>query len=446
MKNKTDTRNIGKRIWGAIRAFCTKNLVIKVVALLFAVLLWGYVLTDLNPNRTKIVGNVQTSFSGEAELMAQGLCVRGDRSEILSTVSAQVRTQIANYSALGANQITASISLRNISEARVYELPISASLPSGMGVVESVSPSVVTVEIDDLLKKTIPVLPVVTGELPDGYWADMDNRTVTQYIEVEGPKTDLQEIRRAECIIDLDGRTGPIFSTYDIIMYDADNQVIDSDILIGTMPSATVRIPIYPVKNVPIDVVGSLEGADNLAPNHELFNATCNRESVRLVGERAVLDEIDILKLEPINISGGDEMILGKSKIIMPEGTRMIDESGVLERDNTVSVTVDIRESVSERLFEQLPIEIEGLGEGLAASLDIQTVDLKIKGRVSLVDLIKRSDIRVQVDLTNLTPGEYTLDLFPMVRDEESTVELETFLLNGSESIRSVRVVIKKAM
>ena len=44
---------------------------LKVIAFIFAMLLWGYVLTDQKPVREKDVGNVSTSFDGEAELIAQ---------------------------------------------------------------------------------------------------------------------------------------------------------------------------------------------------------------------------------------------------------------------------------------------------------------------------------------------------------------------------------------
>ena len=150
MKNSIWNSDLRKRILTAIKNFFTTNLAVKIVALLFAVLLWGYVLTDQNPYRTKTITNVNTSFEGEAELLAQGLCVRGDRSEILGNVTVQVRTQIVNYAALGTGQVNATISLRNISEARVYELPVTASVMSGYGVVEAVTPSVATVEIDTL--------------------------------------------------------------------------------------------------------------------------------------------------------------------------------------------------------------------------------------------------------------------------------------------------------
>ena len=443
MKNSTEKTGFWKRVGAAIRGFCTKNIVIKIVALLFAVLLWGYVLTDLNPYRTKTITNVNTSFEGEAELLAQGLCVRGDRSEILSNVTVQVRTQLANYTSLSASQVNATISLRNISEARVYELPVNAAVTSGYGVVQSVTPSVATVEIDTLLRKTIPVTPIITTSLPEGYWADMDNRSITLYVDVEGPKTDIERVRRAECVIDLTDRTSSIFSTYDIVLYDGDDNVISSDILIGTMPSATVRIPIYPVKTVPIDAEGSLEGADNLAPNHVLHDVTVSPDTVRLVGEKSVLDEIDSVKLEAISVSGGDELMIVKSKIIVPDGTRLLDDAGLLEDDSTVSVSVDIRESTSERVFEQLAIEVEGLRDGLQASLELETVDLRVEGRVSLVDILKRSDIRVQVDVTNLAAGEYYLDLYTLIRDEESTVELQTELTSNGEPVKTVRVVLR---
>ena len=86
-----------RAVLNGLKNFFTKNMALKVIALVFAVLLWGYVLTDQKPVRTKIIPEVSTSFDGEAELIAQGFCVRGDRTEILDKVSVTVRAQITNY-------------------------------------------------------------------------------------------------------------------------------------------------------------------------------------------------------------------------------------------------------------------------------------------------------------------------------------------------------------
>lgn len=437
MKNSIWNSELSKRFLAAVKGFFTTNLAVKIVALLFAVLLWGYVLTDQNPYRTKTISNVNTSFEGEAELLAQGLCVRGDRSEILGNVTVQVRTQIVNYSALGSGQVNATISLRNISEARVYELPVTASIMSGYGVIETVTPSVATVEIDSLVIKSIPVSTKYMGTLPEGYWADMNASSVTTRVEVQGPKKDMDRVKRAECVVDWTGCTSMIYSTFDIILYDEDDNVISSDIVVGTLPSSTVRIPIYPMKEVPIDVMGSLIGADNLAANHELFSATATPVAVHLIGEQSILDGIDSILVDPINISGKNDIEIFEAKLILPEGVRLLEDT------SAVSVSVDIRESMAEQVFEQVPVEVIGLGEGLTAQLGIASVDLRVSGRTSLVSILKRSDVKVQVDVTNLAAGEYDLSLFALVRDEESTVELTTELTPASTLLDTIHVAIR---
>lgn len=439
MKNSGDFSGFWKRVWAAVKGFCTKNGAVKFVALLFAILLWGYVLTDQNPSRTKTVANVPTSFEGEAELLAQGLCVRGNRAELLGDVTVQVRTQIAYYASLGANQITATISLRNITEARTYELPINASVSGGYGVVQSVTPGTVSIEIDNCLTKTVPVTTTYTGSLPDGYWADMDASSLTTRVDVEGPSTDIERINRAECVVDLTDCTSTIYRTYNLVFYDEDNNVISSDNLIGTVPTSTVRIPIYPVKTVPVDVTGSLEGEDNLAPNHELFSATATPQTVRLVGRQEVLDEIDSVRVQSVNISGRSEPETLVCELILPENTRLA------EGDGTVSISLDIRETADEQVFEQLAIEVENLGEGLEAELAFDAVDLSVAGRISLVSVLKRSDVRVLVDVNNLAAGEYELDLYPFVRDEDTTIELTTKMSVSGEPVTSVRVVLRES-
>lgn len=417
-------------ILAGVKNFFTKNVALKVIALVFAMLLWGYVLTDQKPVRTKIIPEVSTSFDGEAELIAQGFCVRGDRDEILQNVSVTVSAQITNYAYINASSINATISLKNISEAREYEIPIQATVSSSLGVVQSVSPATVSVEIDSLVTKTIPVTTSFSGELPDGYWADMDAISATARLDITGPKTDISTITHGECVVDLTDKTSTIYSTFDVTFYDKDNQVVSSDIIVGTLPSSTVRLPIYSLKNVPVDVTGSMVGADNLAANHQIVNAVATPSTVRLVGDKAALDEIDSIQLAPIAVNGMSTTATVESDLIVPDGVRLLDSE-------TVSVLIEIREMETSQTFEQLEVKVVGQPSKTDVSMDITTVDLTVSGRYSLVSVLMRSDITVQVDLTGLTPGVYKLPLYVQVRNEETTIELTTTL-----SIDEVTVTI----
>ena len=413
-----------------IKSFFTKNMALKVIAFVFAMLLWGYVLTDQKPLREKDVPNVATSFDGEAELIAQGFCVRGDRNEILQNVSVKVRTQITNYAYVTPSSIVASISLRNISEAREYDLPIQASVTSALGVVQSITPATVKVEIDKLVTKTVPITTTFSGELPEGYWADMDALTTTSRLDITGPKTDISTITHGECVVDLSEKTGTIYSTFDVTFYDKSNNVVSSDIIIGTLPTSTVRLPIYPIKNVPVDVESSLVGADNLAANHEIIKAVSTPETVRLVGDQATLDKIDTIALEPIAINGLDSTMTVSGTLIMPDGVRMLDST-------TVSVLLEVREMIITQTFEQLEIQVHGRQGGGKVSLNIPAGDLIVEGRYSLVSMLSRSDVQLFVDVTGLTPGVYKLPVSVLVRDAKATIELTTTL-----SVTEVTVTI----
>ena len=415
-----------------IKDLFTKNVAVKVVAFVFAILLWGYVLTDQKPYRMKTVSDVSTSFDGEAELLSQGFCVRGDRAEILKKVSVQVRAQITNLSSLSPDTVYASIGLHNISEARTYDLPVTASVQSGLGVVRQVVPNKVTVEVDLVVTKTIPVTTSFIGEMPEGYFADMDALTTTTRLDVSGAKTDISRIVRAECVVDLTGRTSTIYSTFGVVFYDRDGKEVSSDVVIGTIPTSTVRLPIYPMRYVPVDVMGALVGADNLAANHELVSAVATPASVRIVGDLSVIESVESIALEPIPVNGLAAPTTVEAEIIAPEDVRVLDT-------DPVSVLVEVRESQSSHTFEQMPITVEGLTPGYEAKLDVETADLAIDGRVSVTSRVKRGNITLLVDVTGLEPGVYTLPVDPFVRDEDSTLELTTQL-----SVETVQVTITK--
>lgn len=413
-----------------LKNFFTKNMALKVIALVFAVLLWGYVLTDQKPVRTKIIPEVSTSFEGEAELIAQGFCVRGDRSEILENVSVTVRAQITNYAYINASTINATVSLRNISEAREYELPVQATVGSGLGTVQSISPGTVKVEIDTLVTKTIPVTTSFTGSLPEGYWADTDAISATSRLDITGPKTDIANITHAECVVDLNDRTSTIYSTFDVTFYDKNNEVVSADIIVGTLPSSTVRLMIYPIKNVPLDVESALIGTDNLAANHEILNAVATPATVRLVGDQEILEQIESIQLEPIAVNGMSATTTVTGKLILPEGVRLLD-------DETVSVLLEVREIVIQKSFEQLEIQVLGQQRKTDVSLDAESIDLTLEGRYGLVSMLKRSDIQVSVDVTGLSAGTYQLPISVLVRDEATTLEL-TMTLSLSEATVSI--------
>lgn len=406
-----------ENVIASLKGLFARNISLKIVALLFAVMLWGYVLSDTDPYRVKNISGVMLSFDGEAELLAKGFCVRTNRSELADTVDVSIRTRVTNYSDLSANSVNATVNLKNIGRAQEYKLPVFASVTSALGVIEQVRPSSVTIQIDSLVSKTIPVKCTFTGELPEGYWADMEALTSTTRLDIQGPKSDVSKISRAECVIDLTDRTKSVVGTFDVVLYNSENEVVDNEVLIGTLPSSTVYLPIYAIRTVNVDIKDSILGADTLAANHELASAVVTPQTVRIIGDKSVIDNIDSIAVEPFSISGFNESVTIAGELIIPPDVRVLEGT-------KADVSLDIRETLLRQDFVQIPVSITGLPKGKVASVDPEAVDISIEGRTSLVTLIKRGNVKAEVDVTGLNDGTYELPVSVYVKDDNSTIEL----------------------
>ena len=86
----------------------TKNIVLKVVALLFAIMLWGYVLSIENPEYTKRVRDVEISIVGEDSLNSRGLMLV---TRDTGTTDVDILCKINKHSELDASRVTCTVDL-----------------------------------------------------------------------------------------------------------------------------------------------------------------------------------------------------------------------------------------------------------------------------------------------------------------------------------------------
>lgn len=405
----------------------SKNIMLKIISLVFAMLLWGYVLMMQDPVRIKTISNVTVNIEGEADLIARRLIIRGNKQ--FNDAVVKVKTQLTQYADLTADDITATINLAGVTEKGTYDITVSAK--SSTGSVVSISPSEVTIEVDNLVSRRIPVEINLTGSLPDGYWAG-DPVISRSEIDVEGAAEDIADIVKASADIDLTECTASINRAVTLTLYDKDGNVISSDLLLGTLPSVTVALNVENMKEVPVDTTSALLGVDELPVNYELVSCqiVAGPATVRLVGDAQTLESIDSISLEPIDITGMKESISQTSTMIIPDGLSLLD-------DDTVELYIEIREKSANVSFMELPIDVRGLGRKLDATLSQDAADVIISGRISLVNLLEREDVRLYIDLTDYKEGTYTVPIYVELPDDTMATELAKTL-----SVQSVTVVI----
>ncbi|HOF99485.1 MAG: YbbR-like protein [Firmicutes bacterium ADurb.Bin248] len=397
-----------------VRDFFTKRIALKVVSLVFAMLLWGYVLMMQDPARIKTISNVNVTIEGEADLIARKLVIRGNKQ--FSDVIVKVKTQLTQYADLNIDDITATINLAGITEKGTYKITISAKTTTGD--IASISPSQVTVEVDKLVTRRVPVEIGFTGALPDGYWAG-DPVVGRSEIDIEGAAQDLANIEQAAADIDLTGVSEPVNRSVTLTLFDGSGNAIPSDVLLGTLPSVTVRMDVLPVIEVPVDTDSALLGTDNLPANFELVSCriVSGPRTVRLAGEADALAAISSVALDPIDISGMRQSVKQSFAMILPDGVNLLDE-------DSVELFIEIREKSGSTFFAGLPIEVRGIGRKLKAALSVEAADVTLSGRVGLVNLLERGDVALYIDLTGYAAGTYEVPVYVELPTDEMAQEL----------------------
>ncbi|MBE5785629.1 MAG: hypothetical protein E7330_07525 [Clostridiales bacterium] len=424
MKNNAKENRYWEIIKRWIKNFFTKNIAIKVLSLVFAMLLWGYVLMTDNPERIKSISGIPVNIDGEADLAARRLTLIGGRDSIEEEISVRVRTALTAYADLNAEDITASASLNGIASKGTHSLLISAR--SSTGQVISISPNTITVEVDKLVTRRIPVEVRTEGELPENYWmgAVQVDRT---YIELEGAEQDLADIVRAEGIIDVTNRTESFNQSILLKLYNAAGEEVESSALFGSMATAVARLEIMPTKVVPINVDGALLGRYALPENFEIasYGTALENNVARIVGDEATLEGITSLSLETLDITGMTESVEAELAILLPENVKLIGE-------NTVNVQVVIREKTGSSAFTELPVEVIGLANKQTATLSDETASILLDGRVSLLSGITRGDIEVYADVTGLAAGSHEISLAVRIGGEDVPSDLQCQFVTAS--------------
>ena len=421
--------DIGAIILNWLKGFFTKNLALKIVSLLFAMLIWGYVMVEVNPKRVKTITDVPISFSGESSLHDRGLAVRGDRDDILRNVTVRVKVQLTDYTGLDASDISASVSLRPVNKADTYKLKIDAT--SSLGTVENVSPSEITIEVDELATMLVPIDVEYSGELPEGYWKS-EPTLASQSIKVSGPRDDVSTISKAICTIDLENRTTSYNEAILLKYVDKNGDEIDTALFLDTLPSVVVKMDVMRIVELPINAADAVLGADALPANYEVYDVVATPPTVRVVGSENALSGLTDIKIENIDVSGSTSSVQQNVVITAPEGTTLLD-------DPNITVYVGIREKQDSAQFKGVPIETKGLGKKLTAELSATECEVNITGRTSLMKLLQRKDVSVYVDLTGLTAGTYKITPMVSLASKEMQTDLQ-----WTVSLPEVTVTIKE--
>ena len=392
-------KNVLKAVLASFKGFFTRNLGLKIVALVFAILLWAYVLVALNPVRSKSIDDVPITLEGYTDLLSRNLIlVNSD----LGLADVEVNATITNHSDLDASRITCRASLGTISAAGTYRLPLSVTVQSNLGTVASVDPRTVTVEVDNLIVKTVPVKLELTGTLPEGYEVVAESMVST--ITLEGAARYIEPTVRAVATVDMTGRTENVEESVNVVFYDKDDNEVAVVTRSQNTPNVTVRVTVSAYKLVNIHPEVTLED--------DIYYTSINQvspASVVIYGNSETLAAIDAVSTQSLVLPAERGVVTRDLALVLPEGVS-------LKRGQSSSVTLNavVTEKTGETTLEA-PLIYAGLGNDLVIADGAPTfMTLTVSGPLKQVEQVTPESLTVKVDLAGYGPGEW--ELIPVIQ------------------------------
>jgi len=374
---------------------------IRVLSLLIGILLWLIVNQEQKiviDTSTAAIEKTQTINNVKVEPKLQG-----NQIHIVSitpeTVQVVVRGKDAALKKVNTTQAHIEVDLSKVVGKGEYVLPLTdVGFPTTVDVLEIV-PRQVKVVVEDLQKVELPVEIDVTGKTAEGLKTGAaivkPNR-----VHVTLPTSVMDDAVTVKGVVSVEGAKETVKKQVKLKAYNKAGKELDFEI---TPAVVDVEVPVTsPFKQIPLQV--TLKGQP--APGFAISKVTQTVEKVIVFGDQSVLDAIEFYEGPTLDITGLSETKEYTLDVPIKHKVTIVDPP-------KVTVRVEIVQAVSKTL-DGVVITPVGQSDAFTTKVlapDNGTVSLTVEGAPERVANLKSVDIQALVDVTNLAPNTYDLNV-----------------------------------
>ena len=370
--------------------FLSKNLAAKSISILFALLLWIYVMSVINPRITREELNIPVRLVNENIIRQSGLVISGEPNQ---TIRVRLTGNRDRVHRIDRDNIDASIDLRGYEEG-TNSIPIEVNVPGGVEV--EFSPRYATVDLERIVEKQIDVELAIEGSPAPGY---VLGETTLQpgAVWVEGPESYVNSVESIVARLELNNETENLSrSLPPRALNSRGEEVEEVDVKTSYVD---VHAIIDLLKTVPVDLDLNIEGAEG----YRIVRINSEPNSVTIQGQADVLSDVGRLRTELLELDNLSDNVNMSVPIIFPEQVQPHDDREILveiEVEAMITHTVEVdRDSIRfENLDPELMVEEESLPDSFQ-------VNLTALG--STVENLDRRTIMIFIDLEDLDEGSY---------------------------------------
>ena len=401
----------------------TNNIGLKLLAFIFAFMLWLLVVNIDDPVDTKTFDDIPVSIEyTEVVTQDQRSYQVLDETDTVSVTVSATRSVLEKIS---AENIVATADMREL--YLESQIPIEITIPGYEFETATASPRNVQVKIEQNKSDTFPITVTTTGTVRDGYVLG-NVQADPERVTVNGPESVIDQISKVVAEVNVSGLSSD--SSIDAVLtyYDEDNNEISAEQLANNLGTTGVKVNVtlYHTARIPVTVDTSEVTA---ADGYSISEVTWTPEEIQLAGEEEVLDALEEIRIpaDAIDITSISQRTEKTVDITpyLPEGTRLVDENGNnilvtarVAREGTKSFDIPVGSITVNNLDDALTVSGYGSGDDL---------EVHIGGPQEQLNSLELSDLAVSIDLKNCTEaGEYEVPVTITLPSDAPDCTVET--------------------
>ncbi|MBW6467029.1 MAG: hypothetical protein K0B06_11025 [Brevefilum sp.] len=394
-----------------------RSLPTLLTALIFAVVVWIFAVTQADPTETR---TYPRSIPMEIIGLDPSLTIINEvpqQVNVAIRAPSSIHTQLEN----DINLIDVILDLSGY-EAGVHTLAPQVNLGISPAEVIRVNPSSIFIKLDAIITENFPIELRVIGNPTIGFEVQSPELS-SESVLISGPQSLIDTIDHVAAEVNIADASEDVHRMIELIPYDADEVPVTG---VNLSPSAIqVTVPVNQrggFRTVVVKIVTS----GQIAPGYRLTNIFALPPTVTIFSADPNLVETipGFVETTPINLNMASEDIEIRVALNLPEGINVVGSQNV-----SVQIGIDpIQSSIS---FTNVPIQIEGLGEGLQVEISPENVDIFLSGPLPLLDELDLTKILVLIDLSDRGPGTY--QLVPEILLENNQISVDVILPSSIE-------------
>lgn len=410
----------------------TQNIGLKIMALLFAVLLWLIVVNVDDPVDSAVYTNIPVTVVNEDVVTNMGKVyqIAGDTQTVRVTVYAK-RSVLSKIS---SSNIIATADLSQM-DVNTYLVPITATVQGFETKYQSAvaNPTNLQVSIEDRTKNTFPVSVGYTGTVRDGYVVG-EMTANPENITIGGADSIIANIDKVEASVNVSGLSSSCTLDAELILYDGNGNVMDQSQLTNNLGEEGISVNVEILNTKTVDLDFAVSGTP--ASGYIYTGWSSVPETVRICGSKSALAKVTSIQVpaSEIDISGasGRQEFTIDITPYLPEGVQLVDAAA-----SNVVVTVGVeQEGVKTIELSVESIKVNNLSDELKIEFQTQSeLKLQFTGAEELLEVL---DIRnaASIDLRNYTkPGVYEVEVNIQTAEGVSLTETPTVKIELTEKI-----------